>query len=190
MNVRIADRIKAAVATVSTLILLYVAYVSRDHITLIGHWLRIENYQAQTLFVLVDLPALVGKAMQLKYFSASTRKFGRKLTYFSGSLSLACNVVAGYLTGGIGAAGYGVFIVMMFVIMETAVMKIKPAAAVTKAKNAASGKTSAPRPTPRQLAARKAAATRARKAAAPVSPGMAPLATVDSVDRVAEALAS
>lgn len=171
MNVKIADRIKAAVTAVSTLILLYVAYVSRDHITMIGHALRIENYQAQTLFVLVDLPALVGKAMQLKNFSFGTRRFGRKLTYFSGSLSLVCNVVAGYVSGGWGAAGYGVFIVVMFVIMETAVTKIKPAAAVTKAKNAAPVKATG-RKCPKGCTCGKH--SRGGNAA-PVSPGVGPV---------------
>lgn len=136
MNVSVADRVKAVVTVVSTLILVYVAYVSRDHITLIGYRLHIEAYQAETLFVLIDLPALVGKALQLKYFAASTRKFGRKLTYFSGGGSLACNMIAGYLTGGVGAAGYGLFIVIMFLIMEVTITKIRPAASVTKAKNA------------------------------------------------------
>lgn len=137
MNVKVAMWIKGIVTAVSVGILIYVAFVSRDHITHIGQLMNIEPYQAETLFVLIDLPALVGKALQLPVFAHSTRRFGRKLTYFSGALSLACNVIAGFVAGGWGPAGYGVFIVVMFVIMETAVMKIKPAAAVTKAKRSA-----------------------------------------------------
>lgn len=134
MNVKVAMWIKGIVTAVSVGILVYVAFVSRDHITHIGQLMNLEPYQSQTLFVLIDLPALVGKAMQLPVFAHSTRVFGRKLTYFSGGMSLVCNVVAGAILGGYGPAGYGAFIVLMFVIMETAVMKIKPAAAVTKAK--------------------------------------------------------
>ena len=34
------------------------------------------GYQAETLFVLIDVVALIGKVLQMKYFAASTRKLG------------------------------------------------------------------------------------------------------------------
>lgn len=173
MNVTIANRIRAAVTVVATLIMVYALFVSADHIGHVATLIGLDGYQASTLFVLIDIPALVGKALRLRYFAASTRRTGLRLMIASGVLSLTCNVASGWFGGGVGPAGYGVFIVVMFLVMENVVTKIKPAAAVTKAKNAANETA----PTTRQIAARKAAATRARKAAAPVSPGVGPVGT-------------
>lgn len=178
--VEIANRIKTCVIVVVSLVMFYALFVSREHITEVAQWLGVEGWQAQTAFILVDLPALVGKVLQTKYFAHSTRKVGTRLTYFSGALSLACNIGAGIIHGSYGAAGWGAFVVIMFLVLESVVVKIKPAAAVTRAKNAAAGTAkpaSTTEPTPRQLAARKAAATRARNAAAPVSPGVGPVGT-------------
>jgi len=183
MNVKVAAWIKGIVTAVSVGILVYVALVSRDHITHIGQLMNLESYQAKTLFVLIDLPALVGKVLQLPVFAHSTRKFGRKLTYFSGGLSLACNVIAGFVAGGYGPAAYGVFIVIMFLIMETAIMKIKPAAAVTKAKRSAKAASAAPAKPKATSTARKCApgctCGKHNRAAniAPVSPGVGPIGT-------------
>lgn len=174
MNVRIADRVKFAVTVVVSLIMVLALYVSRDHITDVAHRIGLTGYQAETLFVLVDVVALIGKVLQLKYFAASTRKVGRRLMVAAGIVSLTCNVASGWLSGGYGPAGYGVFVVVLFLVLENVLTKIKPAAAVTRAKNASTGTTVAS-PTPRQIAARKAAATRARNAAAPVSPGVGPV---------------
>jgi hypothetical protein len=106
----------------------------------------------------------------------------------SGSLSVVCNVTSGWFGGGIGPAGYGAFVVFMFLLLEWAVVRIKPAAAVTRARNAGGVETQAPSLTPRQVAARKGAATRARKAAAPVSPGMAPVPapSVSALEAIAQ----
>jgi hypothetical protein len=166
MNVLIADRIKNAVITVVGLIMVYALFVSRDHITDVGYRIGLHGYQAETLFVLVDIVALIGKVLTLKYFAASTRKMGRNLMVVSGLLSLACNVASGWLSGGYGAAGYGVFIVVMFLVLENVVTRIKPAAAVTRAKNAAAGKVA-----PRKRAPRKAYAKRttSKTAQAPVT---------------------
>lgn len=169
MNVKIADRIKTAVIVVTALIMGYALFVSRDHITYVAHLIHLTGYQAATLFVFIDLPAMIGKVLQLKYFAVSTHKIGRKLMIATGTLSLVCNIVAGFFGGGYGPAGYGAFIVVMFVVLESVIVKIKPAIAVTRKKNAEAAKT--PKPTARQIAARKAAATRKRNAAAPVSPG-------------------
>lgn len=137
MNVTIANRVRLAVTLVATLIMAYALFVSRDHITHVALLIGLGGYQAQTLFVLIDLPALVGKAMQLPYFAHSTRKAGKLLMWLSGSLSVVCNVTSGWFGGGIGPAGYGAFVVFMFLLLEWAVVKIKPAASVTRAKNKA-----------------------------------------------------
>lgn len=176
--VKIANRVKAAVTATTTLILLYVLYVSRDHITEIAHWIGLTGYQAATLFILIDLPAVIGRVLQTRYFANSTKQVGRRLTYSSGALSLACNVGAGIITSSLGVAIYGAFIVVMFLVLESVITKIKPAGAVTRARNAANEtKASAPALTPRQIAARKGAETKRRKAAEPVSP-----ATVREID--------
>ena len=175
MNVKIADRVRLAVTLVATLIMVYALFVSRDHITHVAHLIGLGGYQAETLFVLIDLPALVGKAMMLPYFAKRTRDAGRLLMVLSGSLSVVCNVTSGWFGGGIGPAGYGAFVVFMFLLLEWAVVRIKPAAAVTRARNAGGVETQAPTLTSRQIAARKGVETRRRKATAPVSPGMAPV---------------
>jgi hypothetical protein len=167
MNVKIADRIRKAVVAVVALLMAYALFVSRDHITHVAHLIGLTGYQAETLFVLIDLPALIGKVLGLRYFSAGTRKMGRRLTYASGSLSLVCNVLSGWFGGGVGPAGYGAFVVVMFLVLESVVTKIKPAAAVTRAKNATSGTTA-----PRKRTARKAVA--ARKPTASKTPAQVP----------------
>jgi len=139
MNVKIADRIKMLVVIVTALIMVYALYVSKDHITHVAHFIGIPGWQAATAFILIDLPALIGKLMGLKYFSATTRKAGRQMTYFSGSISLICNVASGLILGSFGAAGWGAFVVMMFLYLESRITKIKPASSVTRAKNAANG---------------------------------------------------
>lgn len=174
MNVKIADRVRAAVTVVSGLIMVYALFVSADHISHVAHLIGLRGYQASTLFVLIDIPALVGKVLRLRYFAVTTRRTGLRLMIASGTLSLVCNVASGWFGGGLGPAGYGAFVVAMFLVMENVVTKIKPAAAVTRAKNADSIETPA-QPTPRQLAARKAAQTRTRNAVAPVSPGVGPV---------------
>jgi hypothetical protein len=166
MNVKVANRVRTAVTIVATLIMVYALFVSRDHITHVALLIGLGGYQASTLFVLIDLPALVGKAMQLKYFAASTRRTGKRLMWMSGSLSFACNVVSGWFGGGYGPAGYGAFVVIMFLVMENAVTKIKPAAAVTRAKNVDNAETPA-RPTAKATARK--ATPRARKATGSVA---------------------
>lgn len=158
MNVKIADRIKLGVTIVVSAIMVYALYVSRDHITHVAHLIGLSGYQAETLFVLVDIPAIVGKALQTKYFAASTRKVGKRLMIASGLVSLGCNVASGWFSGGYGPAGYGVFVVAMFLIMENVVTKIKPAASVTRVKNGNTIKA------PRKRAPRKAVAARTPKA--------------------------
>jgi hypothetical protein len=177
MNVKIADRIRAAVTLVASLVMVYALYVSADHIGHVAHLIGLVGYQASTLFVLIDIPALVGKTLRLRYFATSTRRTGLRLMIASGTLSLICNVASGWFGGGVGPAGYGAFVVVMFLVLENVVTKIKPAAAVTKAKNAATKvETPAPRrATPRKRAPRPATVRQLEAAfklpSAPVSGG-------------------
>lgn len=138
MNATIASRVKTAVTVILTAILVFVLFVSRDHITQTAYTIGLRGYQANTLFVLIDIVALIGKVLMLKYFARSTRKLGMWMLCVSGSLSLACNVFAGH---NLGERIYGAFIVILFVALEQVVTKIKPAASVkaaaTKAANAA-----------------------------------------------------
>lgn len=169
MNVKIADRIKNAVVAVVTLLMVYALFVSRDHITDVGYRIGLHGYQAESLFVLVDVVALIGKALMLKYFSPATRNMGRNLMITSGLLSLVCNVASGWLSGGYGTAGYGVFIVVMFLVLENVVTKIKPSAAVTRAKNAASAPTAPRKRKPRKGYTKRGPKTSTTTTAAPVS---------------------
>lgn len=133
-----ANRIRKYVTAAVTGLMVYALWVSMTHITYVATWAGIPGAEAKTAFILVDLVALIGKVFQLKYFAASTRKHGRQMTYVSGSISLACNVFAGILHGSVGAAVWGAFVVGMFLYLESKIAKIKPAAAVTRAKNAES----------------------------------------------------
>ena len=176
MNVVIADRIKLGVRLVVTGLMVYALYVSKDHSTHVALWIGLSGYQAHTLFVLIDLPALVGKVLQLHYFTPGTRRVGTKLTYISGSLSLACNVGSGAIDLAIGAAAYGAFVVGMFLYLEYVLTKIKSASAVTHAKNnapAAPAPKHATKKCPAGCTCGKHNRTRTPKvpAAAPVSPG-------------------
>jgi hypothetical protein len=139
--VETANRIRGYVTAAVAGVMVYALYVSMAHITHVATYIGIPGWQARTAFLLVDLPALIGKVLQMKYFAQSTRKTGRRLTYFSGAISLACNVLSGVLHGSAGAAGWGAFVVIMFLVLESVITKIKPAAAVTRAKNAAEGRT-------------------------------------------------
>jgi hypothetical protein len=178
VNVKVADRVKAAVSLAAGLIMVYALFVSADHITYVAHLMNLHGYQARTLFVFIDLPALIGKLLRLRYFSASTRRMGLKLMIFSGTLSLVCNVGSGWFEGGTGPASYGVFIVTMFLVLENVVTRIKPAAAVTKAKNAVVTQT----PARRRNVAKAAPRVRAPRVpvTAPVSPGIVPLAELNA----------
>jgi len=132
-----ANKIKAFVQAAVTGLMIYALYVSMSHITHVARWAGVPGWEAATAFLLVDMPALIGKLLQLRYFAHTTRKAGRQMTYVSGSISLACNIFSGILHGSPGAAVWGAFVVGMFLYLESKLAKIKPAAAVTRAKNAA-----------------------------------------------------
>lgn len=121
------DKVKAAKAARRTAVLgilsgvamfAYGLWVSRTHITHIGHALRLSEFEAETLFVLVDFLALYGKVMTSKHLQAKTRRYGFKVMMFGLALSVACNVTSGILAGSLGAAVYGLFVVVIIVIVE------------------------------------------------------------------------
>ncbi|HEX6872666.1 MAG TPA: hypothetical protein VF163_16335 [Micromonosporaceae bacterium] len=103
----------------------YGLYLSAGHITEVGHLIGLTGAEAGTLFIFVDIVALLGKLLTSKYFVAKTRRIGYKLMLAGGLLSLACNVAAGGAQGNPGRAAYGAFIVLMIVVIEYATVNIK-----------------------------------------------------------------
>lgn len=136
MNVKRADNVRKLISAVVLGIMIYALYVSRSHITHVGYAIELTPFEAETLFVLIDVPALVGKLLTGKLFAPSTQKSGRRLMWTTGALSLGCNITSGAIGGGVGPAVYGAFVVVMFVTLENVLGKIRPAAAVTKARRA------------------------------------------------------
>jgi len=173
------DKLKAAAAAKRTmvagiisgaLIALYGLWISRSHITHIGYALGLGKLEAETLFVFIDFIAIYGKVLTSKRLAAKTRRIGYRFLMFGGAASLVCNVASGVLSGSFGAAIYGAFIVGIVAALEYAIANTKAKATAT-----ATRAPREPEPTARQLAARKGAATRARNAAMPVSPGVGPV---------------
>lgn len=173
MNVKAADRVRALVTVIASGILLYALYVSATHIAHVGHFVGLRAFEANTLFILIDIPIIVGKLMVLRYFAPTTRRSGRRLMVAGLLASLACNVGSGLIGGGYGAAGYGAFVVVMAFAMENAIGKIKPAGSVTRAKTESKVETPAPRRAPRKSSPRKPSVAQLEKAyalpSAPVS---------------------
>lgn len=135
------NRLRGTVLAVVTGVMVYALFVSITHITHVATWLGIPGWQAKTAWILVDVVALVGKVLQMtKYFGQSTNRVGTRLMFFSGSISLACNIFSGVLEGSAGAAGWGAFVVMMFLVLEGVITKVRPSATVTRAKNTVNGK--------------------------------------------------
>ena len=109
---KIANLVRFLVTLVTAAILAFVLYVSRDHITEVAYWMGLRGYQAETLFILVDIVALTGKVLNTGYFDKPTRRMGFKLMLGAGTASLACNVGAGILIhSSAGLAVYGAMIV-------------------------------------------------------------------------------
>lgn len=162
---RAVGRAKAIARIIGVGLLAYGLWLSRGHITEIGYAIGLSVFEAETLFVLVDIVALLGKLLTSRLFVAKTRRIGYKLMVVGGALSLAANVTAGLLHGGLGRALYGAGVVAMIVLIEYATVNIKG-----KTVNTEPRARKAPEPiTPRQAAARKGAETRRRNATATAS---------------------
>jgi hypothetical protein len=167
-------RAKAIARVIGVGLLAYGLWLSRGHITEVGYAIGLAVFEAETLFVLVDVVALFGKLLTSRLFVAKTRRIGYKLMALGGLLSLAANVAAGVLHGSLGRALYGAGIVAMIVLIEYATVNIKGKTVNTEPR--APRQPKAPEQlTPRQIAARKGAETKRRNAVAPTSPGMAPV---------------
>ena len=146
------DKIKAAAAAKRTMVIgvvsgaliaLYGLVISREHITEVGHAIGLNKLEAETLFVFVDFIALYGKMLTSKRLAAKTRRIGYRFLVFGGLASLACNVVAGFLHGKIGAAGYGAFIVGIVAALEYAIANTKAKTTSTAPAEPRTRKTSA-----------------------------------------------
>lgn len=184
------DKLKAAAAAKRTvamgivsglLIALYGLWISRGHITHIGYALKLTPFEAETLFVLVDFLAIYGKVLTHKRLQAKTRRIGYRMMLAGGTLSLTCNVASGVMSGGIGAALYGAFVVGIVAWLEYAIANTKAKATQTAARAPRAAKaTTQPELTARQVSARKGAETRKRNAAAQISPGRVPLVELNA----------
>lgn len=88
--------------------------------------LGLYGFGAMSMPIAVDGLALFGVLLQHKSFSTETRTMGRWLQMICGSLSLAVNVYSGWGTP--GAAIQGATWVIIYMMMELMVSKIKLAA--------------------------------------------------------------
>ena len=68
---------------------IYCLYLSREHITYVGYFLRLKPIEAETLFLFVDFLALFGKMLTSRHLSAKTRRIGYKWMIGGGTASLS-----------------------------------------------------------------------------------------------------
>lgn len=174
-------------------LLVLAAAVSFTHIVEAAHKLGLHDWQAFTAPALIDFVAIVGKLSMHASFLPPFQRSGFRLLMAGGVVSLACNVYAG---DNLGEMAFGVLVVVAFMLLEhhatkagkTAIVPVQPASrkldpemAASRAKKAAA--TKAIRKAEREAAAeaerwasltpgQRAAETRARRAAAPVSPAI------------------
>lgn len=115
---------------------IYCLFISREHITTVGYAIRLKSFEAETLFILVDFVAMFGKMLTSKRLTAKTRRIGFKWMVGAGTISLACNIIAGLLDDwNFGEAGYGAAIVALIVFLEYTIVNTK--AKMTTRKRAA-----------------------------------------------------
>jgi len=155
------------------------AAVSFSHIVDVSRTLGL-GWEAWTVPFLVDGIAVLGKVGRSDKFAASTQRAGLALMAGAGVLSLTCNVMAG---DNLGQQLYGVLVVAGFVTTEWYAGKLKPAPAVKSTGRKLDPQVAAERAAKARITreanrlakltpAQKAAETRARRAASPVSPAM------------------
>lgn len=106
-------------------IAVYALFISRNHITEIGDWLRLTSLEAGTLFVFVDFIAIYGKILTHHRLQAKTRRIGYRFMMFGGGLSLICNIGSGVITRNYGESVYGAFIVGIVAALEYAIANTK-----------------------------------------------------------------
>ncbi len=137
-----ARRIATSGITFGVALGIYTLVVSREHITHVGQAIGLNTFEANTLFLLIDFIAVFGKVLTNSKLAAKTRRIGREGLFSGLGLSLVCNVVSGLIKGGIipadlsgsgiGAAGYGAFVVALLVWIERAVSNCRPKASVER----------------------------------------------------------
>lgn len=109
--------------------------ISFSHFIHAFNKLGLEGFGAVSMPFAVDGLALFGVLLQHKSFSQDTRKIGRWLQMICGSLSLAVNVYSGW--GSAGAVIQGATWVVIYMMMELIVSKIRLASADAAAADAA-----------------------------------------------------
>lgn len=141
----------------------YALFLSRENITHVGYVIHLKPIEAETLFLFVDFLALFGKMLTGKRLQAKTRRIGYKWMIGGGTASLACNFFSGAVNGNYGEALYGTALVLLIVALEYTIANTKAIAARSASSAAGPAFVAAPDTvilTPRQIAARKGAATR------------------------------
>lgn len=109
--------------------------ISFSHFIHAFNKLGLQGFGAVSMPIAVDGLAIFGVLLQHKSFAQETRTIGRWLQLVCGSLSLAVNVYSGW--GSAGAVIQGATWVIIYMMMELIVAKIKPASADVAAANAA-----------------------------------------------------
>lgn len=159
------------------------AAISTRHIVHVSQMLGL-GWESYTVPAFVDGIAIVGKVSMLPRFSQTFRRSGFRLLMFGGVLSLAANVAAGHNWG---ERAFGVLVVAGFMLLEShatkadrtiavaeqAPRKLDPEVAAERAAKARA--TREANRLAKLTPAQRAAVTRTKRAAAPVSPGRVPL---------------
>lgn len=142
---------------ISWVILIYSITVSSAHIIEVAFKVGISDWQAWTAPLLVDAVMFAGKLGRLQRFTDETRRAALKLFMFGGTISLVCNVYAGFPS--FGKMVHGLVVVVIMIWLESYVAKMELRRDVEHA-------------------------TPHAPAAAPVSPG-APAAPLDTPEEIA-----
>lgn len=164
-------------------LLVLAAFVSASHIVDTAGTLGLSGGYRYAAVALIDFVAIVGKLSMHESFTPAFRKSGFRLLMAGGVLSLGANVYAG---DNLGEKGFGVLTVGVFMLLEhhatkagkTAVVapssrKLDPQVAAERAEKARA--TREANRLAKLTPAQKAADTRAKRALAPVSPGVGPV---------------
>jgi hypothetical protein len=148
-------------AVVVRMFMIGAAAVSFSHIIETSQSLGL-GWEAWTVPFLVDGLAVLGLIGRSEQFATSTRRAGLVLTLAAGTLSLACNILAGH---NLGQRLYGVLVVAGFIATETYAARLRPAPVAPVAQTA-DERAAVELAARRSIAARKAAATRKANAVA------------------------
>ncbi len=139
---------------------LYGIGLSMSHIYGLFTWLDAAPATAVGVVVFIDVLTMMGKVAQGKQFSRDSRRMGLRVQIVGASVSLVANVVSGYLTGSVGDAIAGAFIVGGYVWMERFAEKLRPASDDTRAEREAAESARREAERARRAAQREAAAAK------------------------------